>query len=277
MNKAIVVFFVLAGVVISACAGPVGPVGPPGPQGPKGDTGKDGAPGQTGQPGDLGEPGDPGESGVAGPQGPKGETGPAGPEGDRGLTGQTGPQGPAGVAGNIGNVDPTSVPVATAQPTSPVTLGSSRGDPVPVGGSVQISDDGVTIEATIVDLLRGTEAWSLIQETNQFNDPAPEGFEYLMVSFLIDALATNSVDDSFELHPSQIESVSGSGTVYVSPVVVVPIPELDGELFQGGSLTGWTVQLVDVSDFGPLIRYKFGRDQFDFFSSITPVWFEASE
>lgn len=161
-------------------------------------------------------------------------------------------------------------------PTSTPAPGHSISAPIPMGSAVEVTDDGVTVAITVIDVVRGFEAWDEIQSANQFNDPAPENQEYLLASIQIQVLSTLHADDSLEIHPRQLTAVSGLGRVYENISVVDPKPEYDGELFVGGAKTGWNVFVVDESDSDPLMRYEFARERISF-DPAKPLWFKLSD
>jgi hypothetical protein len=168
---------------------------------------------------------------------------------------------------------PTATPMPTVSPTPEPTAipapGYSRGVPVAIGTPVQITENGSTIEVTLVDVVRGALAWTMIEAAWSYSDPAPEGSEYLLTSVRVHVLKTPGIDDSLRLSGGDMDVVSGTGSVYKSGFVVPPEPVFDGELFEEGTMTGWIGHLIDESDSNPVMRHEFSRD--------TPIWFNLSE
>ena len=148
-----------------------------------------------------------------------------------------------------------------------------RLNPAPIGTkqTFSVSDyfDEYTATAVINSVVRGAEAWDMIQKANMFNDEAGEGLEYIVanVSFTL----VSSKDDtavsftSYSLTPYSSENVE-----YAVPFVVAPEPALDGNVFPGGTSTGYVVFAVSTSDEHP--KVVVGDD----FRGNGGVWFSLS-
>jgi hypothetical protein len=187
---------------------------------------------------------------------------------------------PSGDVTVIPDSDRTSVPsvIATVEPapTSTPAPGYSRTVPVSIGTPVEVSDTGATVVISVQSVVRGGEAWSMIQDANQFHDPPPEDQEYLLARVRIHVLSTLHPDDLVNLHRYQLKAVSESGRVYEQFTGIGPQPVYHGELFVGGTLSGWAVFTVDVSDLNPVLRYEFARQIFGS-NSETPLWFKLGD
>ena len=74
---------------------------------------------------------------------------------------------------------PTNTPKPTPIPPTPTPapIGLSRSNPYPKTEIVTAPNWDIQV----LDMVRGDAAWQAIQAANQFNDPAPEGMEYLLV------------------------------------------------------------------------------------------------
>ncbi len=111
--------------------------------------------------------------------------------------------------------------------------GMSRKNPYPT--SQVVSTPGWDIQ--VLEIKRGEEAWQMIQAANSFNEPAPEGYEYLLVR--VKAKNTSTVDEERSINATAF-NLTGSSLVqhgYLS--VVAPEPALDAKLFPGGETEGW--------------------------------------
>jgi len=89
---------------------------------------------------------------------------------------------------------------------------------------------------------RGEEAWSRILEANQFNDPPPEGMEYLLVYAHVDYLPGVS-DEALLLDEWDFRIVS-QNQILKPTSVVEPDPIFDLEFFPGASDGGWMALTV---------------------------------
>jgi len=114
------------------------------------------------------------------------------------------------------------------------------------------------LNITLVEIVRGAEAWSRIEEANMFNDPAPSGFEYVLVRIRFEYLEGPTADTSYDISPVWFTVVSSEGREQEYESVVPPEPELRASLYPGATHEGWGAYLVEEQDDKPLIT--FGRD-----------------
>lgn len=107
---------------------------------------------------------------------------------------------------------------------------------------------------TVVDTIRGDEAWEIILNENQFNDPAPEGKEYIINRVRIELSNATSDDLKTNFNYREFDYISAGGSSYSYESVVLP-DELNVELFNDGQAEGNIVGLIDVDD-SPLLRFN---------------------
>ena len=118
----------------------------------------------------------------------------------------------------------------------------------------------------MLEVVRGDEAWQALQAANQFNEPPPDGWEYVLVKIWVKSTATDSEAHSIG---SGDFKVTGDRLVrYSSGWVVEPDPPLDAKLFADGETEGWTAYLVGQGE-GSLIfivdeLWSFDDDRFRF-------------
>lgn len=118
----------------------------------------------------------------------------------------------------------------------------------------------------VLEVIRGEEAWARILEANQFNDPAPEGHEYILINVRIkyigDAAEAQRVDSTW------FRSTGDARVKYKWASVVEPEPALRAELFPDAEATGWVVVLARQSEgnmmaiFEPLVSFDEGDELF---------------
>ena len=111
--------------------------------------------------------------------------------------------------------------------------GMSRKNPYPVSQVVSAPDWDIQV----LEIKRGEEAWQMIQAANSFNEPPPEGYEYLLIRARVKN--TSTVDEEGSIDGTAF-TLTGSRLVqygYLS--VVAPEPVLDAKLFPGGETEGW--------------------------------------
>lgn len=83
----------------------------------------------------------------------------------------------------------TRQPTATVAPTAtpePVEPGTSRSAPLPLSTELRFKDWAVVI----TDVARGAAAAEAIAGANQFNDPPPEGWQYLLATLRMTNIST---------------------------------------------------------------------------------------
>lgn len=132
----------------------------------------------------------------------------------------------------------------------------TRSNPLPFGDTITVKENiyddsfnsyGASLEITLLETVRGEEAWTIIKTENQFNEPAEEGYEYVLIKvkgLLIDA---ETEDDSLLFSSWEFDFVSDDGEVYDFPSLVIP-NELHKELYNGGTGEGYIYGQVKVED-----------------------------
>ena len=140
------------------------------------------------------------------------------------------------------NLEPTAIPPT---PTLPPT-GMSRSNPYPRSEVVSVPG----WEVQVLEVIRGEQAWSLIQSANMFNKPAPEGMEYLLVKL---RAKSTSTDDPEPRIQTGIYRVTGDRLIeYFQGSAVPPSPTFDpvleGRSFSGGETEGWIVYLIGKNE-----------------------------
>lgn len=162
---------------------------------------------------------------------------------------------------------PTATPAPTATPTPvPPTLtpmtGYSRTNPSTIGPGLYIKFTQLLNEyearVALLDVVRGQPAWDAIKKANMFNNPAPEGMEYILARFRFDYLRGPSPDTQYDVSSSDFTAVSSDGKDYEGKYVVAPEPRMSSKLYAGASAEGWVVFTVTQYDKTPLVT--FARD-----------------
>jgi len=135
---------------------------------------------------------------------------------------------------------PTNTPRPTPVPptATPQPMGMSRSNPFPRSEVVAAPNWDVQV----LDVMRGDEAWQAIQTANQFNEPAPEGMEYLLLRPHVKCTYNDSEEhlisgNDFKVTGDRLAEYSGA-------YAVEPDPQLDAQLFKDGETEGWSAYLV---------------------------------
>lgn len=116
-------------------------------------------------------------------------------------------------------------------------IGTRRDAPAPLGETAT-SD---TWEVTVLEVVRGEQAAALVQQANQFNEPAPSGSEFVAVKLRVRAIGVDTPDEAQNVDGSLLNVSGEKNVVYEHPSVVAPDPMLDARLFPGGVAEGWEV------------------------------------
>lgn len=137
--------------------------------------------------------------------------------------------------------------VQIQQPTIEPTLaplGYSRANPYP--GTEVVSAPNWDVQ--VLEIKRGVDAWNDIQAANSFNDPAPDGMEYLLVK--IHVKCTYNDSDEHSISGYDFDITGDKAILYTASMVSVvdPTPELDANLFAGGETEGWSAYLVSQGE-----------------------------
>jgi len=156
--------------------------------------------------------------------------------------------------------------IASASAAVAQTPGSSPANPAPVGsmlsgiiecGQGYTSHELYDMKATLMEVLRGEEAWKRIREADASNKPPTPGFDYVLarVRFEYKARGTPGLC-VHQLIPDQFSAYSASGDDYRSVPVVTPKPEMRKALKSGEFHEGWLVFMVAQQDKVPLMSYS---------------------
>lgn len=159
--------------------------------------------------------------------------------------------------------------VPPTPPPSPI--GASRTTPAPVGTTMlaKWTDLNQNYQANIKisQIIRGQQAWELIQAANMFNDPPKAGNEYILAKVYFNYL-TGPKDTQVELYSGSFTAVSSIGRDYEHAIMVEPYPSIDTDLYPGAYHEGWVAFEVAASDQQPLMT--FGRD----YNGKNGAWFK---
>ncbi len=132
----------------------------------------------------------------------------------------------------------------------------TRSNPLPFGETITVKeniyDDSSNsyeslLEITVVEMIRGEEAWEIIENENEYNEPAKEGYEYALVKVKGFLKASETEDDSLWFSTINFDFVSNEGEVYDMASAVIP-NELEKELYSGGTGEGYIYSEVRIGD-----------------------------
>lgn len=132
----------------------------------------------------------------------------------------------------------------------------TRSNPLPFGDTITVQENifddsfnayASSLEITLLETIRGAEAWTILKEENEFNEPAEEGYEYVLVKAKGFLKESETDDDSLYFSDMNFAFVSDEGEVYEWVSVVTP-NELSKELYNGGTGEGFIANQVRSDD-----------------------------
>lgn len=170
------------------------------------------------------------------------------------------------------NTTPTPPQTQTPPPTQslPSSVGT-RSNPASKATSLTTEFDWIggnyTAKITLLETIRGHEAWRRVYEANMFNDEPDQGFEYILVKIRFEYLS-GPTDTKYDVSPVFFDVVSQDGLVYDYKSNVPPDPSLSTSLYQGASHEGWACFQVAQGDAHPLL--SFGTD----YAGRGGIWFK---
>jgi len=122
------------------------------------------------------------------------------------------------------------------------------------------------VKITILEVLRGNEAWARLQEASASNKPAKDGYEYILARIRFEFYSKGTPGNKvYTMKRDDFKVYSKDNQAYEAPSVWPPKPELIGKIFRSGdSYEGWVPFLVAQEDEKPLMFF-FGGIWFELF------------
>lgn len=115
----------------------------------------------------------------------------------------------------------------------PTDLGRTRAAPAPVGATV-VTDDWMI---TVLDAIRGDEAWAQILTANRYNTPPAPGMEYVLVR--VRARYIRPEETITRIDSGWFKLSGAANVLHDAPSLVKPKPALEAWLLAGGEVEGW--------------------------------------
>jgi hypothetical protein len=151
-------------------------------------------------------------------------------------------------------------------PASAQALGSSPSQAAPSGvvltgivecGEGYTSHELYDMKLTLLEVLRGEEAWTLIKKADSTNKPAESGTEYILARIKFEYFARGTPGLCIhQVVPEQFTAYSANGEDYKSAPVALPKPEMRKRFKSGESFEGWLAFMVARTDKSPLMSYS---------------------
>ena len=124
-------------------------------------------------------------------------------------------------------------------------------------GEGYLSHELYDARITLVETIRGEEAWKRLQEANASNPPADDDLEYILVRVRFEYKARGLPGTCIHpLSPEYFTAYSANGERYKEADATAPEPELRSQLKSGETFEGWLVFAVAKEDKAPLVYYS---------------------
>lgn len=143
--------------------------------------------------------------------------------------------------------------------------GSSPFDPASTGvrlsgivecGRGYTSHELYDMKITLQEVIRGKKAWEGLKKASDKNKPAEKGFEYILARVLFEYYARGKPGLCVhKLSHEQFIACSSDGEEYPTSNLILPAPQMKGDLNSGEHLEGWIALVVPKSDKTPLLFY----------------------
>jgi hypothetical protein len=176
------------------------------------------------------------------------------------------------------NADVSTVETSSTDDASAEKVGNesgySRTNPAPVGVTQEIEVEDLvsgtyTVAVTVNEIVSGEAAYVMLLDANKFNDPPEDGMEYVIANITAELIDYDS-DGAVSIGKYNFDAFSGSGSEYERVSVVDRKPAFSGDVYAGGSITGYTTFMVSADDDSPVI--VFGRN----YDGSGGIWFSIA-
>lgn len=128
------------------------------------------------------------------------------------------------------------------------------------GASEYGEEELYDVKITILEALRGKEAWDRLHAASTFNKSEEDGFEFILTRIRFEYYARDTPGNkSYEIKKDDFKVYSGDSQSYKAPSVLPPKPGLIGRVFwSGDSYEGWIPFLVAKEDKKPFMFFSGG-------------------
>jgi hypothetical protein len=135
----------------------------------------------------------------------------------------------------------------------PNDLGTDRSDPAPMNVKA-ITEDW---EVTVLEVVRGDEAWRMVKEASSNNKPPASGMEFIAIKSRVRSINSEDIPQ-FVYGNGGLYAISGNTNVVYgdSPVMYLPDPALACYVYPGGECEGWSVFEIGVAETGLILIFQ---------------------
>lgn len=141
----------------------------------------------------------------------------------------------------------------------------SRSNPVPFQKTATIDDEiyndngdafPIKFDLTVTEVIRGDAAYQKLKAMNEFNEPGPEGYEWVLAKTKVKFVESATKDLAFHIDGiMNFTAVSESGDIYSGDVVGSTEPDFSFEMYVGNEKEGYIAKLVKSGEKAQL-RYE---------------------
>ncbi|MED1607726.1 hypothetical protein P4U90_20610 [Cytobacillus kochii] len=141
----------------------------------------------------------------------------------------------------------------------------SRTKPVPFQKTATVDDElyddegntyAIKFDLTVKGVIRGDEAYQKLKSMNEYNEAAPEGYEWVLAETKVKFVESETEDLSFYIDGiMNFEMVSESGDIYSGDVYGTTEPDFSFEMYVGNEKEGYISGLVKTGENAQL-RYE---------------------
>ena len=141
----------------------------------------------------------------------------------------------------------------------------SRSNPVPFQTTATVDDElyndegeafAIKFDLTVEEVIRGKEAYEQLVAMNEFNEPAPDGYEWVLAKTKVKFIESETEDLAFHIDGTMnFEMVSESGDIYSGDIVGTTEPDFSFEMYVGNEKEGYISGLVKTGEKAQL-RYE---------------------
>ncbi|MDL4842509.1 hypothetical protein [Aquibacillus rhizosphaerae] len=114
----------------------------------------------------------------------------------------------------------------------------------------------IKFDLTVTEVIRGEEAYQELQSMNEFNEAAPEGYEWVLAKTKVEFVESETEDISLFMDGTMnFTMISKSGDVYSGDIYAVTEPDFSFEMYVGSEKEGYISGLVKAGEKAQL-RYE---------------------
>jgi len=141
----------------------------------------------------------------------------------------------------------------------------SRSNPVPFQKTATVDDElyndegetfPIKFDLTVVEVERGDAAYKKLVSMNEYNEAAPEGYEWLLAKTKVKFIESETEDLAFHIDGiMNFTMVSENGDIYSGDIIGTTDPDFSFEMYVGSEKEGYISGLVKTGEKAQL-RYE---------------------